>query len=224
MKRILCFVLAVMMVGATALVMTGCNNNKKTEETTAAVATQPATEKPTLWQPTDKVTTKSTDATEATGATGSSSGSGTTGITQQDAMDMAVKQFTGCYVNGIYEGTDPQGNKAWVLIMLAEDGSEFTAYVSGGKAYTADGASSQSSTQPATTAEGAEADGYYAGRSEADAVAMAIGDTGNDYTVTETYKGYDNAGVACWVIHLTAPDGSSYISYVTADGATTHPA
>lgn len=219
MKRILCFVLAIAMLAMTALVLTGCNNNNKTEETTAP--TQPATQKPTVWQPTDRTTTKSTDATEATGATGS--GSGTTGVSQEAAMDMAVKQFTGCYVNGIYEGTDPQGNKAWVLLMLGEDGNEFTAYVSGGKAYTADGAGSEASTEQSTAGDSDTAQAY-AGHTETDAITLAIADTGSDYTVTETYKGYNTAGEACWVIHLTSPEGESFISYVTADGATTHPA
>lgn len=136
MKKILCIFLAALTIAAMGLMMTGCGRNKNEEATNAVqFETQAPTERPTVWSPKDQTTTRSTenatdaDDTQSSDATASPDNSGGyAGLSQEAALDMAVKNFEGCYANGIYEGTDASGNAAWVILMITSDGTEFTAY------------------------------------------------------------------------------------------------
>lgn len=218
MKKSICILLAIVLITVIGLSVTACSGTTKTAETIGV--TQIPTEKPTLWQPKDKVTTptpqKSTDDAQNPDATKAADSDSSAELTQDEALDKALAQYPGCYSNGIYQGTDPQGNPAWVVLMITADYDDFTVYVTKDKVYT---------DSDAQNAPGSSEDSdYYAGMTEGEALSMAIGDVGAEFSANEVYKGVNPEGAASWIVHTGGPNGESYVSYVNEDGVSTYPA
>ena len=232
MKRIFCIVLAVALIAATAVVITGCND-KKDNQTATQAATVAATVAPTV-AATQEATVAATQAVASTNAAQQAqSGDAYAGYTQEQALQQAVNSNPGYYANSIERGNDASGAPAWVVVMINDAGEEMTAYVKQDGVATSPNGNSNSGNQTATNATEAVAatenngnnggEGLFAGYTREQAVQRALGEL-PDCSVDSITQGTNVYGNPSWVVTMTNTEGRSFICYLWEEGVITNPA
>ena len=210
-KMILAVILAVLVITATGIVMTGCGEEKKDAEPTAATTAETAKETTAAaGQQTDSAA-QTTDDNGAQSADNGGSAADPDGYIDEATAIANVRSLvgSGAQIVSSEKGYTPEGWEAWIIVVAPvtkSDSPETVTYYSGYQ-FCYPAASEDTGSDSDTD------DGYI---DEATAIANVRWLEGSGAQIISSEKGHTPEGWAAWIIvvaPVTTSDGPETVTY-----------
>ena len=210
-KKTLAIVLAVLIISATGILLTGCGEEKKNAEPTASTTAETAKETTAAAEQQTDSAAQTSDGNGAQSGDNSSATEGSDGYIDEATAIANVRSLvgSGAQIISSEKGYTPEGWAAWIIVVAPvtkSDGPETVTYYSGYQfCYPAANEDTESDSDTD--------DGYI---DEATAIANVKWLEGSGAQIISSEKGHTPEGWAAWIIvvaPVTTSDGSETVTY-----------
>ena len=210
--KMLAVILTVLVIAATGMILTGCGEEKKDNQPTAATTAETAAATTAPSQQQADSATQAKDDSDAQQSGDSSTKFDSDGYIDEETAIANVRALvgTGAQIVSSEKGYTSEGWKAWVIVVApvtTADGPENVTYYSGYQfCYPA-------SNEGADSSADTDNDGYI---DEATAIANVRSLVGTGAQIISSEKGYTPDGWEAWIIvvaPVTTADGPENVTY-----------